>query len=198
MHADAYSFCASIVEKTDPFRDTPLDALDVGGANVNGTARVLWPRANWTVLDKSEGDDVDIVTDITTNVGRKAFDDFVFDHRNMNIMVPSQKFDLVICTEVLEHEKNWEDVVEFCVEMLGDGGHLVLTCAGPNRQPHRPDGTHLPNWDSGLEVEGEPYYENIVSNYLIRHLTFCEGFKFRAFIYNPAVGDIYVYGVKKL
>jgi hypothetical protein len=188
MHADAYSFCASIVEKTDPFRDTPLLALDVGGANVNGTARVLWPRADWTVIDKEPGDDVDIIVDITTNVERKKFDYFVYE-----------KFDLVICTEVLEHEKNWEDVVSFCVEMLGDGGHLVLTCAGPNRQPHRPDGTHLPDWDAATTGEnGEPFYANILPNTLIRRLTECSGFKFRAFVYNPAVGDIYVYGVKKL
>lgn len=212
MHPDAYSFCASIVEKTDPFRDTPLWALDVGGANVNGTARELWPRANWVVLDKEIGDDVDIVADITTDEGMTDFDkDMIKLFDRDPVLLPNERFDLVLCTEVLEHEKHWVGVVDFCVEMMGNNGHLVLTCAGPNRQPHRPDGTHLPPWDviptltldqSNSEIsvwkttEDTPYYANIMPNALIRYLTECGGFAFRSFIYNPAVGDIYVYGTK--
>lgn len=91
--------------------------LDVGGRNVNGTGRDLWPTLTWTTLDAMPGEDVDIVADAAT-------------------WTPDRAYDLVICTEVLEHAEAWRDIVATCARALRPGGLLLLTCATHGRDPH--------------------------------------------------------------
>lgn len=105
--------------------------LDIGGRDVNGTLRHLWPDATWTVLDHIEDDEVDIVADAAT-------------------WEPTGTWDLVLCTEVLEHTPDWRDVLATCRKATD--GRLVVTCAGPGRRPHSAlyegpplDGEHYAN-----------------------------------------------------
>jgi hypothetical protein len=128
VHEQAYDFCRLFAD------DIRGHGLEIGGRDLNGNARGLWPRIVWTVLDVLPGPGVDIVADART-------------------WVPDRGYQIVLCTEVLEHVEDWRLVVNTAAKALDPGGLVVITCAGPGRPPH-----------SGVEatdiLPGE-YYHNI-------------------------------------
>ena len=95
----------------------PGTGLDLGGRDLNGHPRDLWPGVRWLVLDLRPGPGVDVVADATVDQ----------DHG---------VYDVVLCTEVLEHVEDWPAVVATSARALAAGGRLVITCAGPGRAPH--------------------------------------------------------------
>jgi SAM-dependent methyltransferase len=113
MHAEALDFIARQAAGSQ----WALTVLDVGGRNVNGSPRHLWPTADYTVLDQVADAGVDIVADAAS-------------------WRPNRLYDVVVCAEVLEHTPAWPEVVATCVSALRSGGTLVITCAGPGRAPH--------------------------------------------------------------
>lgn len=128
MHAEAFEY----VER---FATTePLDVLDIGGRNVNGSVRDLFPGAAYTALDIREGVGVDIVADAAT-------------------WTPPCQYDLVISTETFEHTPAWRDIVGTAYDACKPGGRVVFTMAGPGRPPHSAI-------DGGPLQEGE-YYGNV-------------------------------------
>src|SRR6266508_301412 len=70
--------------------DEPTSVLDIGGRDVNGTPRPLFPAASYTVLDARPGVNVDVVADAAT-------------------WTPDREYDLVLCTEVFEHTAVWRE-----------------------------------------------------------------------------------------
>ena len=95
----------------------PGTGLDIGGRDLNGHPRDLWPGVRWLVLDLRPGPGVDVVADATVDQ----------DHG---------VHDVVLCTEVLEHVEDWPAIVATAAGALAAGGRLVITCAGPGRAPH--------------------------------------------------------------
>ena len=92
--------------------------LDIGGRYINGSPRDLFPDAeSYTVLDLHDTPDVDVVADATT-------------------WQPDGTYDVVVCTEVLEHVADWHLIVATCATALSPGGYLILTCATDPRGPH--------------------------------------------------------------
>lgn len=122
MHQEARAFvyeASLIVNKT-----TPQDALEIGSRDVNGNCREYFPTVNsWYGIDLRDGPNVDEVADAET-------------------WVPIQTFDLVLCTEVLEHAKNPRAIVDVVYEALDPGGYFIMTCALLGRRPHDCDGNH--------------------------------------------------------
>lgn len=113
--------------------DQPVRILDVGGRKTSTSGQYysgphpvdLFPGADpYLVLDITPGPDVDIVADATRPWT------IPWDSMGMGL------FDIVVCTEVLEHVKDWVPVLQTCYDALRPGGRLILTCAGPGRQPH--------------------------------------------------------------
>ena len=102
------------------------DMLEIGAVDINGGVRDLFhPGCRWTGLDLAAGPYVDIVADAAT-----------WD--------PPRRYDVVVCTEVLEHAEQWRGIVATCGRALRDGGLLLLTCAGPGRAPYGQHGDTLP------------------------------------------------------
>lgn len=97
--------------------DTTLTALDIGGRDVNGHCRDLWPNATWTVLDLDPTPGVDVVADART-------------------WEPDQPYDLALCTDTLEHVDNWPAVIATAARALAPGGCLIVTCPGPGFPAH--------------------------------------------------------------
>lgn len=91
--------------------------LDIGGRNVNGSPRHLYPQANYTAVDLYPGEGVDEVADVTE-------------------WEPNVRYDTVLCLEVLEHVQDWPAVIEAAHRLATDGGKLILTAAAPGRTPH--------------------------------------------------------------
>jgi|SRR6185437_2254318 len=112
-----------------------IEILDIGGRNVNGTPRELFPNARYTVLDIRAGANVDIVADAAEWIPWAPI------------------WDLVISTECFEHAKNWREIIHTAYKACKPGGRIVVTCAGPGRPPH----------SAFVEAELQPgeYYGNV-------------------------------------
>lgn len=112
MHPEAWTYIERFAS------DEPLAVLDIGGRDVNGSTRGLFPYADpYTSVDLLDGPGVDLVGDITR-------------------MDLGPRFDLVVCVEVLEHVKNWPAIIDAAHAALRPGGRVVVTCAGPGRPRH--------------------------------------------------------------
>lgn len=142
---------AEVLDWVGQFRtDEDLAVLDIGGRDLNGTTRALFPNANpYHVLDLRPGPNVDIVADAA---------DWDTEQKGWRIgagwRVPTQPYDLVLCTETFEHAKRWREIIETAWHVLRPGGWLIFTCAGPGRPAH-----------SGVEavqglIDGE-WYQNV-------------------------------------
>lgn len=116
--------------------DEELAVLDIGGRDLNGNTRGLFPNANpYVVLDLRPGKGVDIVADAAD-------------------WQPDRQYDLVLCTETFEHAEKWRQIIATAGQALRPGGWLIFTCAGPGRPPH-----------SGVEAVwgliGDEWYANV-------------------------------------
>jgi predicted TPR repeat methyltransferase len=120
VHAEAYAWVQ---------QHAPTDAitvLDIGGRNINGTVRDLFPNATtYRVIDIADDHGVDIVTDAST-------------------WTPDQQYDVVVCCEVFEHTPVWQGICWTAAKALTPGGWFITTMAGPGRAPHSAvDGGHI-------------------------------------------------------
>ena len=120
MHAEAYEWVRTYAT------DEPVEVLDIGGRNVNGTSRDHFLNATrFTVIDIADGPGVDVVADAAT-------------------WTPDREYDVVVCTEVFEHTDVWPDICRTAYKACKPGGRLILTMAGPGRGGHSAvDGAHL-------------------------------------------------------
>lgn len=140
MHAEAYAW----VKQHAP--TNARSVLDIGGRDINGTVRDLFPTAeNYRVLDEIDGPNVDIVTDATT-------------------WTPDHLYDIVIAAEVFEHTPAWPAICSTAFLALKPGGLLILTMAGPGRDPHSAV-------DGGSVLYDGEHYANIHPDDLHRQLT---------------------------
>jgi hypothetical protein len=96
----------------------PVSVLDLGGRDINGTPRALFPNAApYVVLDIQAGPNVDIVGDAAT-------------------WEPDREYDLVLCFECFEHTQLWPAICTTIFAALRPGGTAILTMAGPGRPAH--------------------------------------------------------------
>ena len=114
---------------------TGKSVLEIGSLNVNGGARDLCAGAlGYLGIDKVAGLGVDDVADAREyDLGRAL--------------------DLVICTEVLEHDPEPAAILDCAARCLKPGGYLILTCASTGRKPHSAYGAEHP--------EPGEYYGNV-------------------------------------
>jgi Methyltransferase domain len=112
MHAEAWEWVKLHA------RDEPVRVLDLGGRDINGSPRDLFPKADpYIVVDERPGVGVDIIADASR-------------------WLPSEVYDVVVCTEVFEHTPRWPAICVTAHYALAPGGLLILTMAGPGRPPH--------------------------------------------------------------
>lgn len=120
MHKRVQKFCMAQVAR---FTQRGLiaahpDVLDCGSLNINGNNRYLFPNAkSYTGIDIVDGPNVDIVTRVSD-----------FD--------PEKRYDVVISTEMLEHDEQWDRSLARMQELLKPGGMLLITAAGEGRPEH--------------------------------------------------------------
>ena len=97
----------------------PVTVLDIGGRDVNGSPRHLFPAATrYTVLDALGDPGVDILADAT------AWDP------------GGQQWDVVICAETFEHCAGWRAICRTAFAACAPGGRLIVTTATAGRPPH--------------------------------------------------------------
>jgi Methyltransferase domain len=103
-------------------RHVPMDplasVLDLGGRDINGSVRPLFPKATkYTVVDINPGEGVDVVADAAT-------------------WEPDDWYDVVVAAEVFEHTWVWPEICRTAFWALRSGGLFIATMGGPGRQPH--------------------------------------------------------------
>jgi SAM-dependent methyltransferase len=112
MHEQAYAFVR------DNARTDAIKVLDLGGRDVNGTVRDLFPdAADYVVVDINPGDGVDIVADAAD-------------------LATTEYYDVVVCCETFEHAQRWREICDAAFRSLHRGGQFVATMAGPGRPEH--------------------------------------------------------------
>lgn len=128
----------------------PVTVLDVGGRNINGTARDLFNAISYLSIDLFAGRGVDIVGDFTTYEGDTV--------------------DVVVCLEVAEHTEKWPLIIENAANHLTPGGLFIFTAAGPGRAPH--------SGIDGNKLQAGEWYQNIDPSdlrcELDKHFASCE------------------------
>lgn len=112
-----------------------VDVLDIGGRDINGSTRSLFPGSSWTTLDILPGAGVDVVADAST-------------------WVPDREYDVVVCTEVFEHTPSWPQICATSFKACRPGGLFIATMAGPGRPEHSAI-------DGGWQLHPGEYYGNV-------------------------------------
>jgi SAM-dependent methyltransferase len=163
MHEPAWRYVASITLGKRYSR-----VVEVGSRNVNGSIRELVQAGTYIGIDLEDGPGVDVVGDC-------------------RFWEPPWKAALVVCCEVLEHAPDPRAVVEACVGYLRPGGRLILTCAGPGREPHS-------GHDGGPVAQGE-HYANVDPDDLEAWLT--DGLEAVVVKYNAIASDCYATGIRR-
>ena len=138
MHPEAYSWVAhhATVET--------VAVLDIGGRDINGSTRDLFPNSEWVVLDYLPGDNVDVEADAAT-------------------WTPDREYDVIVCTEVFEHTPDWPQICTTAFKACKTGGRLILTMAGPGRPAHSAV-------DGGWQLHPGEHYANVHPDSLRRVL----------------------------
>jgi SAM-dependent methyltransferase len=164
MHAEAYAYVKATLDGTTWDR-----VVEVGGRVVVGTIRDLVHCQSYTSLDLLPGPGVDVVADCRD-------------------WQPPEPVDLVLVAEVLEHARDPAGILTACVRYLRPGGRLVVTCAGPGREPHS-------GIDGGPPHSGE-WYANVDPDDLRVWLAVA-GLKAFSIERNPVACDVYATGIKR-
>lgn len=162
MHHQAYHW----MRRTLAILPDRQSVLEIGSKDVNGTIRPLLGKvARYTGIDIVEGAGVDIVADAAT---------FRTDER----------FDTVVCMEVLEHTDKGREICRTAYHHLSEGGVLLVTAATDGREPHSAV-------DGGPLREGE-YYQNVKRS----DLSFWLSDFSKSYITKKQWGDIYAVAYK--
>lgn len=114
MHDQAYEWVRRYAPPARPL----LNVLDIGGRDINGSVKPLFPDAAvYRVLDIADGPNVDIVADAAT-------------------WVPDMEYDIVVACEVFEHTQVWPQICATAYKACVPFGLFIATMAGPGRPAH--------------------------------------------------------------
>lgn len=106
MHGSVMLWVAQMVEKHDL---TDRTVLEVGSYDVNGSVRSLFESDDYIGLDMNSGPGVNIVGSAHA------------------VPFEADEFEVVVCTEMLEHDSRfWETLLEV-KRVLKPGGFFVVT-----------------------------------------------------------------------
>lgn len=120
MHKEQKQFCRKVKAKYwKKFLFSRV--FDIGSLDVNGTNRYLFLRPRYKGIDIVNGKNVDIVG------------------RAKDVLPGLGQADVVISTEMLEHDATWRESLIAMYHATKSGGLLIVTAAGVGRREH---GTH--------------------------------------------------------
>lgn len=170
MHVEAYEWLSSINVSMNQ------RILEVGSRNINGSARSIF--APWAELyvgvDVASGPGVDMVGDL-----------FEVQNRLKLTAMYGNQWDMIICTETLEHTPPIE-LMTAIFSLAYVGTRIVMTWASPERAPHGATGGAL---ESGEYYRGVPADEFVS---IVSTLAEIFGYNIETEIQkHPSRGDVY-------
>lgn len=172
-HKEQIDFCLSVKDKF-PDKFQHKNVLDIGSLDINGNNRYLFENCNYTGIDLAEGQNVDIVC--------KGHE-----------FKSKTKFDLIISTECLEHDKYWKETLTNAYHLLKKDGMLLFTCATTGREEHGTSSHH-----GFASPHTQDYYMNLDTNHIkeVFDLDNCFS-KYELKEVHETMHDLYFYGIKK-
>lgn len=173
MHYEVKQYVGRVRGKY-PSHFNACKVLDVGSRDVNGSLKdMFFSDCDYTGIDIMEGKNVDFNTSAV----------------DWNSLGPTE-YNTIVCTEVLEHDKDWCQTIDAMISMLREGGLLIITAAGPKRAEH---GTKRTTPE--LSPATTDYYQNIEIEHLeqaFKPMCFCK------YEYGREEQDIYANGFKRM
>lgn len=122
MHPTVLEFTEQVVRQYN-LNAPETRVLIVGSLDVNGSVRPYFDRTKIVGIDLFEGEGVDHVVDAHHLLEPESLEK-IFDR---NYVV---EFDVVVCTEMLEHDDEfWTTLYNISV-LLRRGGYFILTARG--------------------------------------------------------------------
>lgn len=169
-HRAQVRFCMGLRQRLRKhFRNKRV--LDVGSLDVNGSNRGLFEGGEYIGCDFVAGKNVDFV-------GRPEDVEGTFD--------------VVISTEALEHDPQWQKTLGVMLEKLRPGGLLILTCAGPGRPEHGTRQCPIPGMDNTSD-----YYRNLDQLDVLPLLP-SSLWQWSECVVNNDFCDLYFWGIRKV
>lgn len=170
MHPAQKEFCEEVKAKY-PKRFTGVKVVDFGSMDINGNNRYLFSDSDYTGVDIGEGPNVDIVCPAHEFKG--------------------EGYNVVISTEMLEHDKHYAKSLENMVRILKPGGLLIVSCA---TEPRREHGTTRTSPKSSPYTND--YYKNIMPTDIFYAIDMRAFYRYNIHV-NYMIGDLYFYAIKR-
>jgi SAM-dependent methyltransferase len=171
-HAQQENFVKRVKSKHPKyFKGTKV--IDFGSLDINGNNRMHFEGGSYVGVDIGKGKNVDVVCKASEYKADKDFD-------------------VVISTEMLEHDSDYVGSLKNMHSVCKDGGIVLLTAATTGRPEHgtmRSDNGYSSPFTTN-------YYKNITEKELREAWDFDELFTEWAIEYNENPFDIYFYGIK--
>lgn len=188
-HKAQKDFCKS-VKKSYPNFFRRVNVIDVGSLDINGNNRGLFSKSHYVGIDVENGDNVDVVGaahEVIEGIERLVEPNYTWNP-HLHRIEQGKKFDVVISTEALEHDKYWDKTLQSMYDKLRSGGLLLITCAGNGRAEHgtsksRPQDSPATN----------DYYAN-VSNGMFASIL--QPYMFDVYFLRQIDTDLQFYGIK--
>lgn len=171
MHRQVSDWLQARVREHPQHAGQGASVLELGSRNINGSPRTQWPAGTrWLGIDAHAGRDVDVVG---------------VAHEQIPVHVEGA-VDVVVTTEMLEHDPFWQRTLEAAVQVLRPGGLLLLSCASKRRSPHHLEDSPVPG-----------HYEGLDPDPIVAHLrTLCEWENLHGEALRNGL-DTFVHGVRK-
>lgn len=170
MHKQQKDFCKS-VQALHPQYFKNRNVLDAGSLDVNGNNRYLFSQCSYIGVDIIKGNNVDVLSHI---------------HKYM----PQVRPEVIISTEMLEHDQYWRKSITHMYDILAPGGLLLITCATVGRKEH---GTRRTEEHSSPATPY--YYRNISEQMFLDAIADCM-FSDSVLQSNTISHDLYFWGIK--
>jgi SAM-dependent methyltransferase len=170
MHTEPWEWTNNLKQKF-PQYFTEKKVLEVGSLDINGSVRGFFTDCEYVGLDLGEGKGVDLVQPVHEHIG---------------------EYDVVISTEMLEHDNYWKESLKAMHNNLKSGGIFILTCAGPDRQEHGTKRT-TPQ-DAPFTTD---YYRNISIEDFLTIIDVVDDYSLSEITYKRGKADLLFWGIKK-
>lgn len=161
-HKAQITFCKEIRRKYRPLFINS-NVIDCGSLDINGNNRWLFRRNlyNWWGINRYTGVDITLGKNVDslglTHEVLPALEPYLRQSWRSEVRdKPFWPIDVVISTEMLEHDKHWKRSLIAMYEILKPGGLLLITAAGIGRPEHGTNLCHPSASPSTLD-----YYQNI-------------------------------------
>lgn len=136
MHASVLAWGIDMVDTVKP---TGKRVLEVGSLDENGSLRPY-----------VEAHDPSSYIGVDMRIGPRV--DMVLDATELIPQFGTRSFDLVICTEMLEHAERWQVALHHVKQQVARGGWLLLTTRSPGFPRHGYPDDHWRFTRSMMEV----------------------------------------------